>query len=377
MFNRWFKRQKKRDSPVLKEAPRPFRLVQLETSFACTLSCIMCPWHRERTSMKYGGIMPRHVWGALRPHLDQVASIDFSGGGEPLLQPSLAPWIGEARSHGCQTGFLTNAVSLTPGKTDELLGAGLDWICFSLDGADKETYESIRKGADFDQVCENIAGFCRAASGQTLLTMINVVIMTVNARQIENMVRLASDLGVAQVNFKHCDVIRGNLGKDLGVFGDRPSTAIRSMEKALKKAKKLGASLGVSVTSFSFTPEERPVCVQDPRDSLFVRYDGAVAPCIGLAYGGPTTFLGQDALMPTLTFGHLGEQDFSDMISSQERLDFVNNLDRRVRASESGFLSVDLSEPSLQKLKAANQAAMDAMPPAPEGCRVCHYLYGI
>lgn len=327
--------------------------------------------------MTHKGLMLPSIWNALRPHLEEIASIDFSGGGEPLLQPHLEPWMTEAKSHGCQTGLLTNALLLTPEKGESLRNTGLDWICFSVDGADKQTYESIRIGSDFERVCTNISTFCRLAGKQGITTMLNVVIMTLNRHQIEDMVRLASDLGVSRVNFKHCDVIREDLGKDLGVFASHSGKDIRGIEKSLNQAKKLGRKRGVTVTWFSFTPEEKPVCVQDPRDSLFIRYDGWVSPCIGLAYGGPTTFLGKDAIMPSVRFGCLDDEDLSTLVQSPVRKNFVGCLEKRVSAYEEGFLSVDLSEPSLPKLKAANRAAIYAMPPAPDGCRACHYLHGI
>ena len=356
---------------------RFWRLIQLETAFSCTLSCIMCPWKDERKRMKHNGLMPQAVWDALRPYLDQIASIDFSGGGEPLLHPDLIPWMTEAKSHGCQTGLLTNAVLLTPKKTQGLLDSGIDWICFSLDGAERATFESIRIHADFTSVCQNIAGFCRSAQGTGIKRMINMVIMNQNRDQLEAMVCLAAELGVDQVNFKQCDVIRGELGKGLGMFATQSSREIRGLEKALGQARKRGKKLGIQTRAFSFTPEEQPVCVQDPRDSLFIRYDGLAAPCISLAYGGPTSFLGKDAFMPALGFGSLPNQTLSEIVSSDRWMQFSKRLEDRIQAYEKGFFSVDLSEPSLIKLQAANQASIDAMPPAPEGCRVCHYLYGI
>ena len=85
-----------------------WRLWQVETAIACNLNCIMCPWRTVRQHRDSHGIMPSTVWNALRPHLKEVASIDFSGGGEPLLQPKLIEWICEAHDNGCETGFLTN-----------------------------------------------------------------------------------------------------------------------------------------------------------------------------------------------------------------------------------------------------------------------------
>jgi hypothetical protein len=80
---------------------------------------------------------------------------------------------------------------------------------------------------------------------------------------------------------------------------------IRRLKKSLDKARRLAKKLNITTTAFAFTPEERPVCEQDPRDSIFIRHDGLVAPCINLAIGGPTTFLGNEVIMPDAHYGRL------------------------------------------------------------------------
>lgn len=258
----------------------------------------MCPWTEYRKDVGNQGLLSSSVWELLKPHLIHVQSIDFTGGGEPLLQPRLMEWITDARAAGCETGFLTNGLLLSKEKATLLLDAGLDWICFSVDGADADIYESIRIGSDFARVTKNIAGFCGARTGSNPKTMINFVIMPMNAHQIEGIVRLAASLGVDQVNFKQCDVIRGEHGKGLGLFAHEKTYEIRKLEKSLCHATKVGKKINVKTTAFSFTPEELPVCAQDPIDSLFIRHDGVAAPCINLAIGGPSTFLGRDVIIP-------------------------------------------------------------------------------
>ena len=100
--------------------------------------------------------MDASVWAALRPHLQNVVEIDFSGGGEPLLHPDLAEWIAEAKQAGCRAGFLTNGSLLDEATASRMIRAGVDWIALSADGARAETFENIRKGASFEAFCENV-----------------------------------------------------------------------------------------------------------------------------------------------------------------------------------------------------------------------------
>lgn len=364
-------------SQMFPNRKRPWRLWQVESAIACNLKCIMCPWTEFRLDNTDAGRLQPAVWESLKPHLNRVSSVDFTGGGEPLLQPRLAQWIADANGSGCETGFLTNGLLLNPEKAGEMIDAGVDWICFSVDGADADTYEGIRKGSDFQKVTRNISRLCRTRPGNRPKTMINFVIMSMNVHQLTDIVELAADLGVDQVNFKQCDVIRGEHGKGEGLFSVHRTSDVKAMERALGKALKRAKNLKIATTAFSFTPEELPVCAQDPRDSLFIRYDGTAAPCINLALGGPTTFLGKDVTMPSVHYGCLPESDIDSLWETETCRFYRERFEQRVQANEAGFLSVDLTDPSLIKLKAANQAAIDAMPKAPDGCRVCHYLFDI
>lgn len=354
---------------------RRWRLLQVESSLACNLQCVMCPWRGTHQATAGNGIMSQEVWEAIRPHLPQILSVDFSGGGEPLLQPRLQEWIGEAKGAGCETGFLTNGLLMKEKTAVRMIRAGLDWIGFSMDGATVEVYEEIRTGSHFQRVCENLANVATLRSGQVPKTMINFVLMNTNFHQVEEIVRLAARLGVDQVNFKQCDVIRGQEGKGLGLFAGEETKEVRRLKKALAKARRLAKKLDVRTTAFSFTPEELPVCQQDPRDSLFIRYDGLVAPCINLAYGGPTTFLGQEVAMPSMHFGHLPEEDLLDLWESDGCKWFRERFQNRVGVYDDTI--VDSLVGASSDRQRSLRAAKEAMPLAPEGCRVCHYLFDI
>lgn len=354
---------------------RRWRLLQVESSLACNLRCVMCPWREISKEAETRGIMSQEVWEAIRPHLSEVLSIDFSGGGEPLLQPRLEEWIRQAKGAGCETGFLTNGLLLKKDTTRRMIDAGVDWIGVSMDGANAEMYEDIRIGSSFERVCENLANLSKLRVGKVPKIMINFVLMNMNFHQVEEIVRLAARLGVDQVNFKQCDVIRGEHGKGFGLFASEETKQVRRLKKALSKARRLAKKLNVQTTAFPFTPEERPVCEQDPRDSLFIRYDGLVAPCISLAYGGQTTFLGKEVTMPSVHYGHLPDDDLLELWDSRACKFYRERFQNRVKAHEDIIMDslIGGSSARFETLRAAKEA----MPEAPQGCRVCHYLFDI
>lgn len=355
---------------------RRWRLLQVESALSCNLRCVMCPWREIRDRKLNKAVMAREVWEAVRPHLPDIMSVDFTGGGEPLLQPRIVQWVDEAKSAGCETGILTNALLLSRNVADELISSGLDWLCVSIDGADKETYERIREGSNFEKVCDNLAQVAKLRPGAVPKTMINFVMMSTNAHQLEDIVRLAAHLGVDQVNFKQCEVIRGPHGKGHGLFAASKSTAVQRFEKSLARARGLAKKLSIATTASPFTPSERPVCEQDPRGSMFIRYDGIVSPCISCAYGGPTTFLGKDAIMPAVHYGRLPEEDLLKLWESDACRFYRERFDKRHREYENTFLQ-SLMTGSLRSPERLHEMAQKRMPVAPESCQVCHYLYGI
>jgi MoaA/NifB/PqqE/SkfB family radical SAM enzyme len=355
---------------------RLWRLLQVEAAFACNLRCVMCPWREMAKGAANSGLMTQEIWHSIRPYLPRAQSIDFTGGGEPLLQPRLARWIGEAKAAGCETGFLSNGLLLSAEKLKKILEAGINWICISMDGASAEVYNKIRVGSDFERVCQNVAGIARLRNGSQPKTMINFVLMDLNHHQAEEIVRLAGRLGVDQVNFKQCDVIRAKAGKGHGLFAPGETGEIRRLKKSLEKARRLAKKLRIKTTAAPFTPRELPVCDQDPRDSLFIGYDGSVAPCISLALGGPTTFLGKEATMASVRYGRLPGDDLMELWQTHSCRFYRERFEARARIYDS-ILVREMFGSGGSGRERIFRAAREAMPDPPGGCNVCHYLYDI
>lgn len=355
---------------------RLWDLWQVEAALACNLNCIMCPWHRFRDGLKDRGIMTPSVWNKLVPFLDQVQSVDFTGGGEPLLNRHLLDWIRQANRHGCETGFLSNGLLLNPEFSQELIRTGIDWLGISMDGADETLYEKIRLKSDFSKVCGNIKTVSELRVADKLFLMLNFVIMKDNIHQLEDMVRLASNLGVDQLNFKQCDVIRYDQGKGLALYAQKENRTVLRHKKLLDRARKLARKLKLKTTCFKFIPDEQPVCDQNPCRSMFIGYDGVTAPCINLAMGGPAEFMGTAVTFPTVQYGSVHDLSIKELWESEicrtYRTRFRNRIqihDRILAGSDFGF--------SPLSMRRAFQDAVKAMPEALQGCRTCHYLYGV
>lgn len=137
----------------------PFH-VDIETTDACNLRCIMCV-HGTTGVMNTGMIDMDFAMG----FIDQMASggaysVKFNWRGEPALHKGIVTLVRYAKQKGLiDVQFNTNGLPFDKEKIRQLIEAGLDRVIFSVDGATKETYESIRVGADYDRLIDNIKAF--------------------------------------------------------------------------------------------------------------------------------------------------------------------------------------------------------------------------
>lgn len=142
----------------LLECPVPPLRLWIEPTSLCNLRCITCP--TGRGSVHDPGAMGLDLY---RKIIDEAAGfaadVNLIGRGDALLHPGIAEMVGYASGRGLHTRLETNATLLTPAMSEALISAGLGFISFSFDGYEKETYESIRRGADFEKTLRNILDF--------------------------------------------------------------------------------------------------------------------------------------------------------------------------------------------------------------------------
>lgn len=79
--------------------------------------------------------------------------------GEPILHPKFNKILEYCKDKFFELKINTNATKLTPELIKTILDCGANIVVFSIDAYDKETFEKIRKGGNFDEVLKNIKLF--------------------------------------------------------------------------------------------------------------------------------------------------------------------------------------------------------------------------
>lgn len=346
---------------------RPYNLLQIEPSLECNLACVMCPWTELRPEVAQ---MSKDTFVRIAVYLPLAKGVDFTGGGEPTTNPRLPEMVRVAKEAGCEVGFSTNGTLLDRSLAETLVSLGQDWISFSVDGATAETYERIRQGAQFETVIWNIETLCdiRIARGSKTPKMMMVfVMMHENFHELPVYVELAHELGVEQIIFKNLDVILKDSDDERRLFGhDGPLVA--EVEPLIAEAQRRAKKLGIGLRLYALQPQELTICEHDPLHNLFFNWAGYVSPCITLSYAEDRVFDGKRHFVPCQRYGNINEETLEEIWQTVAYQEFRQPYETRVRLERQATIDVLVGS-------AANESRQ--MPPAPEGCRTCYYLYGI
>lgn len=138
--------------------PYPPVRLWVEPTNHCNLRCLICPNKLLKEGEK--GFMEFELFKKIT---DEAAGFVFelsmAHRGESLLHPQILDMIRYAKEKGLFTRLHTNGTLLSEEMARGILSSGLDRLSFSFDGYNKETYESIRRGGDFNQTVTNINRF--------------------------------------------------------------------------------------------------------------------------------------------------------------------------------------------------------------------------
>ncbi|NCB49131.1 MAG: radical SAM/SPASM domain-containing protein [Alphaproteobacteria bacterium] len=131
--------------------------VILDISYYCNASCPFCP--RQLLSPKISGFMSKEIFYTSMKQIEQMESvkiITLAAEGEPLMHPDFDEFVDYLKSKNYTVIFPTN-MALAHKHFDAMMKC--DEIMYSIEGDDKESYESSRINLNFEQVFENIKKF--------------------------------------------------------------------------------------------------------------------------------------------------------------------------------------------------------------------------
>lgn len=209
-------------------------------TYNCNLKCKMCPFWKRSTQ----DLSTQKEKTILRKIYDSgVCGIAFEGG-EPLLRKDLPEILAYSRSLPLHTSLITNG-TLLKSRIDEIAPYINGVIYVSIDGLEK-IHDTIRGVSGcFKKAIQGIT-----AAKKLVPVTINTTIMAENADEIEEIVKMAKELGVGiSLSLAH-----EYLSANASAPGNSKASVIA---KKLVEMKKMGYPLVNSTNYFKVMGKEK------------------------------------------------------------------------------------------------------------------------
>ncbi len=137
--------------------------IQIEPTSICNFRCVMCYQADKSFSSKSHGMMGHMPLDLFKKIIDEIEgkleAVTLASRGEPTLNPNITEMIDYCKDKFLGFKINTNASILNEKMIHSLLSAKFNEIVFSVDAADKETYERIRINGKFEKVFDNLKLF--------------------------------------------------------------------------------------------------------------------------------------------------------------------------------------------------------------------------
>lgn len=133
--------------------------INLTSTTACNLKCFMCNQFLDPNSPKV--VLDEDVYQKVVRELYPYArTMQLSAFGEPLMTPKMEQKLDDLERNGLKLEMVSNGtLMMRESRFREQLLRCLELVTFSMDGATRATYNSVRTGAEFDEVVDNISRF--------------------------------------------------------------------------------------------------------------------------------------------------------------------------------------------------------------------------
>ena len=238
--------------------------ISFEPTTSCNLRCPECP-SGLRAFTRPTGMLQKDFF---RETIDQLHKellyLVFYFQGEPYLNPNFLDMVRYAASKKIYTATSTNAHYLTDANARRTIESGLDRLIISIDGTTQETYQQYRVGGRLEKVLEgarNIVKWKKELNSKKPFVIFQFLVVRHNEHQIEEVKKLAAEIGVDDVWFKTAQVYD---------YQNDPNNLIPTIDQFSRYRRK--------GDTYEFKGKQQNQCWRLWHDPV-ITWDGLVAPC--------------------------------------------------------------------------------------------------
>jgi radical SAM protein with 4Fe4S-binding SPASM domain len=183
--------------------------ISIEPTTACNLRCPECPSGLRSFTRETGNMKTDFYRGVIDELSQKLFYLIFYFQGEPYINPRFLEMVNYAHKKGIYTITSTNGHFLDAENAKKTIASGLDRIIISVDGATQEVYEKYRKEGSLKTVLDgarNLVEAKRKAKSSTPHIVFQMLVVKPNEHQIDDVKRLAIEIGVDEVKLKTAQV---------------------------------------------------------------------------------------------------------------------------------------------------------------------------
>lgn len=178
------------------DVPVP-ELLEIEPIHHCNLRCIMCHVSYEELSRKKIDVplVLKHL-GMLRGKWVAVGSAY-----EPMAHPQFPEMVRGLTDLDMKIDLTTNGTFFTDHIIKQIKDCNFKYVTISFDGIRPKTYETIRRGADFQRTMEKILRFRDAVAKNKVNFRLNYTVLHSNLDEIPEAVDYWEKQGFEHIGF--------------------------------------------------------------------------------------------------------------------------------------------------------------------------------
>lgn len=146
-------------------------LIRIEPIHTCNLRCVMCHVSYEKlTNAKVDvPLLAKQLKGL------EGKWVDIGSTHEPTAHPNFSDLVLSLSELGMRIDMTTNGTLLTPNLVKKIADCNFEMVTISFDGCRKETYEAIRRNANYEETVSRILDFKSSVKRRTNFAVNNTV----------------------------------------------------------------------------------------------------------------------------------------------------------------------------------------------------------
>ncbi len=318
--------------------------VYIEPTSKCNLSCKTCirnVWDEpmgRMTSATYKQILHGIE------ELGHSPSIFFGGFGEPLSHPHIVDMVAEAKKIGSKVELITNGMLLSEKRSIELIGAGLDTLWVSVDGAKPESYADVRIGAALHKIFKNITQYRHQYFLRTMVEPdigLAFVAMKRNIADLPLLLKMSTKLGISHYLvtnvLPYTKELRDEMlyERSLDTLVSKPMCWAPGLDFPVIDANQY--TVDPLIQTMKIRPrnyltyrrwtESIDYCPFIRKGSTAISWDGSVSPCLPLMHQHESYLKDLKRTVKRHVVGNVKDQNLKMIWESPEYLDFRKRVD--------------------------------------------------